>query len=102
MADDRDESVARTLEGLTVVATGSLQHAITSGIEFIDEEQYNPTYVGLGTPITPANLYHPDRNDAQPGYAPVRNGVYTRGETQTAWRIAYALYRESFGGIEYE
>jgi DNA ligase (NAD+) len=26
MADERDESIARTLEGLTVVATGSLQH----------------------------------------------------------------------------
>jgi DNA ligase (NAD+) len=26
MADERDESVARTLEGLTIVATGSLQH----------------------------------------------------------------------------
>jgi catecholate siderophore receptor len=66
------------------LGTGSVTHAITSGIEFIDEEQYNPTYVGLGTPITPANLYHPNRNDVQPGYAPVRNGVYTRGETQTA------------------
>jgi catecholate siderophore receptor len=63
---------------------GSTQHAITGGIEFIDEEQYNPTYVGLGTPITPANLYNPNRDDVQPGYAPVRNGVYSRGETQTA------------------
>ncbi|MEJ0087023.1 MAG: catecholate siderophore receptor Fiu [Pseudomonadota bacterium] len=63
---------------------GGMQHNITGGFEFIDEEQYNPVYVGLGTPITPANLYHPNRNDVQPGYAPVRNGVYTRGETQTA------------------
>ena len=39
---------------------------------------------GLGTPIPPANLYNPNRNDALPDYAPVRNGVYTRGETQTA------------------
>jgi catecholate siderophore receptor len=66
------------------LGTGSVTHAISGGIEFIDEEQYNPTYVGLGTPITPANLYHPDHNDVQPGYAPVRNGVFTRGETQTA------------------
>jgi catecholate siderophore receptor len=66
------------------VATGSLQHAITGGIEFIDEEQFNPAYAGLGTPITPANLYHPDRHDAQPGYAPARDGRYTRGETRTA------------------
>jgi catecholate siderophore receptor len=75
---------------LTVNAvTGALGHAITSGIEFIDEEQVNPTYVGLGTPITPANLYHPDRHDAQPGYAPVRNGVYTRGQTRTAAVYAF-------------
>jgi len=66
------------------LGSGSVKHAITGGIEFIDEEQYNPTYVGLGTPITPANLYDPNHNDLQPGYAPVRNGVYTRGETQTA------------------
>jgi catecholate siderophore receptor len=58
-------------------------HAITTGVEFIVEEQYNPTYVGLGLPITPANVYNPNRDDVQPGYAPVRNGVYTRGETQT-------------------
>ena len=43
-----------------------------------------PPTLGLGTPITPANLYNPNRNDVQPGYAPVRDGAYTRGETQTA------------------
>jgi catecholate siderophore receptor len=66
------------------LSTGAVDHAITGGLEFIDEEQYNPTYVGLGTPIPPANLYNPNHNDVLPGYAPVRNGVYTRGETQTA------------------
>lgn len=65
------------------IAQGSMQHALTGGLEFISEEQYNPTYVGLGTPIPAANVYHPNRHDALPGYAPVRNGVYTRGETQT-------------------
>jgi catecholate siderophore receptor len=60
-----------------------MQHALTGGLEFISEEQYNPTYVGLGTPIPPANVYHPNRHDPLPDYAPVRNGVYTRGETQT-------------------
>ena len=33
------------------LAQGSMQHALTGGFEFISEEQYNPTYVGLGTPI---------------------------------------------------
>jgi catecholate siderophore receptor len=66
--------------------TGSVGHAITGGIEFIDEEQYTPTYLAasLGTPIPPANLYNPNRNDDLPGYAPVRDGRYNRGETQTA------------------
>jgi catecholate siderophore receptor len=66
--------------------TGSVGHAITGGIEFIDEEQYTPTYLAasLGAPIPPANLYNPNRNDALPGYAPVRDGRYNRGETQTA------------------
>jgi catecholate siderophore receptor len=66
------------------LATGNVSHAITGGIEFISEEQYNPVYTGLGTPIPPANLYHPDRDDALPGYSPARNGAYTRGETRTA------------------
>jgi catecholate siderophore receptor len=65
------------------VSTGGVDHAVTGGFEFIDEEQYNPTYVGLGT-APPANVYNPNRNDVMPDYAPVRNGVYTRGETQTA------------------
>jgi catecholate siderophore receptor len=71
------------------LAQGSMQHAITGGIEFISEEQYNPTYVGLGTPIPVANADNPNRNDVLPGYAPVRNGVYTRGETQTFGAYAF-------------
>jgi catecholate siderophore receptor len=64
--------------------TGSVGHAITGGIEFIDEEQFTPTYVGLGTPIPPASLYEPSRGDVLPAYAPARDGRYARGETQTA------------------
>jgi catecholate siderophore receptor len=63
---------------------GGVQHDLTGGVEFINEEQFNPTYVGLGLPIPPANVYNPSRSDALPDYAPVRNGVYTRGETRTA------------------
>jgi len=65
------------------VSTGGVNHAITGGFEFIDEEQYNPTYAGLGTPAA-ANVYHPNRNDSLTDYAPVRDGRFTRGETQTA------------------
>lgn len=70
------------------LATGSLLHAITAGLEFIDEEQFNPAYVGLGT-APAASLYHPNRGDALPDYAPARNGVFTRGETRTAALYAF-------------
>ena len=66
------------------VATASVSHAITTGVEFIYEEQYNPAYTAasLGT-LVPANAYDPGLTDAPPGYLPARNGAYTRGETTT-------------------
>ncbi len=77
--------------------TGAVGHAITGGVEFIDEEQYTPTYLAasLGMPIPPANLYAPNRNDVMPGYGPVRDGRYVRGETQTVG--AYLFDTLSFG-----
>jgi catecholate siderophore receptor len=68
--------------------TGSVGHAITTGVEFISEEQYAPTYVGLGT-LVPVDPYNPDRPAAPPNYAPARNGVYSRGETQTIGLYAF-------------
>jgi catecholate siderophore receptor len=65
------------------VTTGGVQHDFTGGVEFINEEQFNPAYAGLGLPIPPASVYSPNRNDLLPDYAPARNGVYSRGETQT-------------------
>jgi catecholate siderophore receptor len=67
------------------VATGSVAHAITTGVEFISEEQFAPTYVGLGT-LVPVNPYDPVLADAPPAYAPVRNGVFARGETRRSIR----------------
>jgi catecholate siderophore receptor len=66
------------------VITGGVSHAITGGVEFINEEQYNPAYAAasLGT-LVPANVYNPGLIAAPPGYAPARNGAFTRGETQT-------------------
>jgi catecholate siderophore receptor len=65
------------------IASGGVQHSLTGGVEFIDEEQYNPTYTNLGLPIPPANLYSPSRDDLLPGYAPSRDGRFARGGTQT-------------------
>jgi catecholate siderophore receptor len=66
------------------LSTGAVSHAITTGLEFINEEQYNPSYPAgsIGT-LVPANVYDPGLADAPPNYAPARNGAYTRGETQT-------------------
>ena len=66
------------------VTTGGVSHNITGGVEFINEEQYNPTYApaSLGE-LVPANVYNPGLIAAPPGYAPARNGAFTRGETQT-------------------
>ena len=77
--------------------TGSVGHAITGGVEFIDEEQYTPLYLAasLGSPIPPANVYNPNRNEVLPGYSPTRDGRYTRGETQTIG--AYLFDTLSFG-----
>jgi catecholate siderophore receptor len=64
--------------------SGGVSHSLTGGVEFINEEQYNPAYTAasLGT-LVPANVYNPGLIAAPPGYAPVRNGAFTRGETQT-------------------
>ena len=66
------------------VAAGGVSHAITTGVEFISEEQFSPTYgpASLGT-LVPASPYAPGLTDAPPLYAPARNGAFTRGETQT-------------------
>ncbi len=78
------------------VATGSVGHAITTGFEFISEEQFAPTYAAasLGT-LVRVNPYNPGRPAAPPNYAPVRSGATARGETQTFG--AYAFDTLSFG-----
>jgi len=82
----QDNTLLTNQTNITANLTGlGGDHAITGGFEFIDEEQYNPTYLAtsLGNPVPPANVYHPNRNDPLPAYAPARDGRYTRGETQT-------------------
>jgi catecholate siderophore receptor len=71
-------------------------HAITAGVEFINEEQEAPVYspASLGT-LVPAPVYDPPLLDAPPNYAPVRNGGFSRGETQTFG--AYIFDTLSFG-----
>jgi len=90
------------------VAAGGVSHAITTGVEFISEEQFNPAYAAasLGT-LVPANPYAPGLADAPPGYDPVRNGVFTRGETQTIGvyafdTLSFAEKWEVTGGLRFD
>ncbi len=87
--------------------TGIVGHDLASGIEFIKEEQYAPTYAGLGT-LPNANLYNPNAYDAfTVPYARAATGAYSDGETTTY--AAYAFDTLSFGeqwllngGLRYE
>jgi catecholate siderophore receptor len=91
----QENEVLTNQTNLTInVATGSVGHAITTGVEFISEEQFTPAYTGLGT-LVPVNPYSPDIPDAPPDYAPVRSGAFSRGETQTIG--AYVFDTLSFG-----
>ena len=67
--------------------TGSVEHDLVAGLEFLKEEQYSQTLStqkpGQKAPTLPAaNLYHPNRNDAFPEL--VNTGAYTDGKTDTA------------------
>lgn len=87
----QENTLATNQTNLTLnLERGGVSHAITTGVEFIDEKQFNPTYPveSLGTQV-PANLYDPVLENAPPNYAPARNGAYTRGETQTIGVYAF-------------
>lgn len=62
--------------------TGSLQHSMSTGVEYADETQISPGRTGAGT-APPADIYHPNPHDPITGYAPARTGAFTRGETET-------------------
>lgn len=65
--------------------TGVLTHDFSTGVEFIQESQYTPTYaVTVTNPVqvqTPANLYNPNPDD--PAVTVTPNGAYSDGETTT-------------------
>lgn len=68
--------------------TGGIEHAITSGFEFIREEQNTRGYIpaSLGT-MPAASTYNPNRHDPVTGLDPARSPAYTKGSTTT-----YGLY----------
>lgn len=69
-----------------VFRTGVVEHEFSSGVEFIYEAQYTPTYaVTVTTPAqaqTPANVYNPNPSD--PAVTVTPNGAFSDGDTTTA------------------
>lgn len=87
--------------------TGFIEHDVTSGVEFIKEEQASTGWAGLGTVpaylnggtainLPNANLYNPDAYFTYLApYAPYKNGADSNGETRTY--AAYAFDTLKFG-----
>lgn len=68
-----------------VFRTGAIKHEFSSGVEFIYEAQYTPTYaVTVTNPVqvqTPANVYNPNPSD--PAVSVTANGAFSDGDTTT-------------------
>lgn len=77
-------------------ATGSIQHALSAGVEFIYEKQNRKHLVGASggtgasnSTFPAANLYDPDPTFALSNYNPRPNGAYDEGKTKTAALYAF-------------
>jgi len=85
----KNEIITNQTNLTTQFSTGSIQHSLSTGVEFIYESQFTPTMGGLGT-LPAANLYNPNRNDAfttAPSIAPT--GAYSDGHTFTTAVYAF-------------
>lgn len=67
--------------------TGSIEHNLSTGVEFAKEELKGWRYATVGA-WTPANLYNPDPNNAT-GLIWYRNGAYTHAEATTSSFYAF-------------
>lgn len=86
--------LANTTNIVTEFATGGLTHTVSTGLEFMNEEQFTPARIvvaaATGTGSAPAaNLYNPNRNDPLPAFTPYLNGQFTKGSTTTAAVYAF-------------
>jgi catecholate siderophore receptor len=89
-ASFRDNKVLTNQTNLTTkFNTGSIEHSLSSGVEFIYESQFTPTITGLGT-LAPTSLYNPSRDGVftvAPAIA--RSGAYSDGNTTTSAVYAF-------------
>jgi len=77
----------------TTFKTGSIEHALATGVEFIYEKQFNPTVAGLGT-LAPTPLYNPDINGTftvAPAIA--KTGAFSDGNTVTSAVYAFDTWK---------
>ncbi len=90
----------------TEFATGSVEHSLSTGVEFTYERQNQANGSLLaGVTQVPANLYNPSVND--PFVNPVYTGAYTRGSTLSAAVYVFDTlkFNEQFmlnGGLRWE
>lgn len=95
-ASFRDNTIITNQTNLTAqFMTGAIKHSLSSGVEYIFEKQFTPTYTGLGT-LAPTPLYNPDRNGSftvAPNIA--RNGAYNDGHTSTGALYAFDTWELS-------
>jgi catecholate siderophore receptor len=61
-------------------STGFLTHSVSTGLEFIQEEQKNRAYTVTGA-YPAMSVYHPNANVG--GFSRVLSGAFTRGRTDT-------------------
>jgi len=88
-ASFRDNTIITNQTNLTAkFATGSIQHSLSTGVEYIFEKQFTPTITGLGTPA-PTNLYNPSRDDVFTVAPAITRTGYSNGHTSTG--AAYAF-----------
>jgi catecholate siderophore receptor len=87
--NERENSVFSNQTSLTArFATGGLRHASNLGLEFASEEQFAPTLAGLGT-RAPIDIFNPNPNDPVTGFAPVRTGAASTGQSDTVAVYAF-------------
>ncbi|MDE2428273.1 MAG: catecholate siderophore receptor Fiu [Burkholderiales bacterium] len=82
LKDQQNEILTNQTNVRLDVVTGGIQHALLGGVELTAEKQNTYGYDGTGS-LPAANFYQPNPNDAITGLNLVRNGTYTRGNTNT-------------------
>jgi catecholate siderophore receptor len=80
--------LANSTNVVTEFNTGSVGHTVSTGLEFMSEEQYTPTRINIGA-MGNANLYNPNPNDPVTARAPALSGAYSKGSTTTAAVYAF-------------